>query len=281
MKLIAVAIGIFLSTQSSSSASTRLRQTNSGVESSDAAKKKSRNYLRSLQEFEMSMSMPSMTASIESTSESGSDDTWVAEVINKLESKTGITIAESVAMDIVKSNDNELPAHHYSGIMKCRWFLASLFKYKHYYFFGLSDDHLNHIIDNVCGDEDEDGPETSNPSAAPTSKSTAIPTISSPTTPSPTTASPTFVTTISANIIVVLQDKTKTRVLQEGVERKLLEVNEQCTAALKKTFEDLLLPTTDATDVTIASITQDDAATGETIVVLTTSVDVGELLIVY
>ena len=85
------------------------------------------------------------------------------------------------------------------------------------------------------------------------------------------TSSPTFVSTISVNVIVVLQDNTNTRVLREGVERKLLEVNEQCTAALENTFKDLL-STTDATDVTIASITQ-DAATGETIVVLTTSVD--------
>lgn len=180
MKFIPVAIGIFLSTQSSSSASTHLRQTNSRVESSDAAEK-SRNYLRSLQGLDMSMSMPSMTASIESTSESGSDDTWVAEVINNLESKSGITIPQSVAMDIVKSN--ELPAHHHSGQMKCRWFLPLLFKYKYYYFVGLSEDHLNHIIDYVCGVE------TSNPSATPTSKSTPSPTPNPtrlPTTPSPT-----------------------------------------------------------------------------------------------
>ena len=176
MRLIPAAISILLSLQSLSAASIRLRQTNSGVESSDHdtaaqvlnnAAKKNRKYLRSLQGldmFEMSMSMPSMTTGIESTSESGSDDTWVAEVINNLESKSGIAIPQSVAMDIVKSN--ELPAHHHSGLMKCRWFLTLLFKYKHYYFFGLPDDHLNHIIDNVCGDEDEDGPE---PTESPTS----------------------------------------------------------------------------------------------------------------
>ena len=84
------------------------------------------------------------------------------------------------------------------------------------------------------------------------------------------TSSPTFVSTISVTVIVVLQDNTNTRVLREGVERKLQEVNEQCTAALENTFKDLL-STTDATNVAIASITQNEA-TGETIVVLTTTI---------
>ena len=157
--LISAVVGILLSAQSSSAASIRLRRTNSvGVESSDHDDKApsyaamNRNSIRSLQGLDKSMSMSMMTAGIESATESGSDD-WVAEVINKLESETGVAIIQSVAMNIIKSN--ELPAHHHhSGQMKCRWFLTLLFKYKHYYFLGFSDDYLNHILDYVCSEDE-------------------------------------------------------------------------------------------------------------------------------
>ena len=71
-----------------------------------------RNSIRSLQGLDKSMSMSMMTAGIESATESGSDD-WVLEVINKLESETGVAIPQSVAMKIGKTSKSS-----YSGSAK-------------------------------------------------------------------------------------------------------------------------------------------------------------------
>ena len=202
--LISAVVGILLSAQSSSAASIRLRRTNSvGVESSDHDDKApsyaamNRNSIRSLQGLDksMSMSMSMMTAGIESATESGSDD-WVLEVINKLESETGVAITQSVAMNIIKSN--ELPAHHHhSGQMKCRWFLTLLFKFKHYYFFGLSDDYLNHIFDYVCSEDETTSTSTVAASTTTTTKdeTTSTSTVAASTTT--TTTSTTTTTTMS------------------------------------------------------------------------------------
>ena len=185
----------------------------------------------------------------------------------KLFNNKGIPVNNYHAMKALASiDDDNVPAHHHHHgvedyVWKCRWFLTMLFANAPYlsYGFGMDTD-TEMILDYVCGKEQEDDPTTVAPSPIPTMD--RIPTVS-----------PTFIVPTWAKVVVTLQDGSKARVL-EGVERTLQGDDAQCLAALKKTFEDLLLPTTDATDVTIASITQDEL-TGETIVVLTTSVDVG------
>ena len=142
---------------------------------------------------------------------------------------------------------------------KCILIIRLLDKY-FFYVYALEKD-LGHL---VCGDS---SPPTLSPAiATPTlGQSTNAPSLIP-------TASSTFIVPISAKVTIVLQDSSNTREL-EGVGRTLQDDDEQCSAALEKTLEDLLKSRKYTTDVTIPSITQ-DTTTGEITVVLAASIDV-------